>query len=386
MTNSKGAAEMIKKCFIILGNKCNFKCKYCFDSNANEQGGIHPFNEVESNKTLDKIVACAKAHNERTDEPFIVDFGGGEPLCYYTVIEDLMRQLKDRANFTFTITTNGDWLNRRIVRSLNDYGVNVVVSNEGMYTTLFRPKNVLENFTTRNLIMNIKKLSMSCVICSGSEHFLQVIDYWDDKLERKVPYYFYPLKQTEKVAPELYKYFDHGAMYDNLKVLVSNAFEYAEFSAQSGTMSWQALLGTKDVRAYNFLQQYLKVYAKLKFKDEACMNDVYVGKTRCGIVDDVLTLDLSGNVYACHAIQHKIGYRDTEEQVLMSNLGELADKNINACKDCDILEFCRGGCVLADKYNKKFRQDDIYCLFMHSLATQFEIAFYMLQGGVKENV
>lgn len=123
-----------------LSGSCNLKCRYCYAAGGPSE-----------NMTLD---TAKKAIELMGDEPFKVQFAGGEPLLNMDLLEAILAYLKEyRPQVTCSIQTNGTLINDRFAALAKKYRLAIGVSMDG------RPEiNEVLRGKTREVIRGIRLL------------------------------------------------------------------------------------------------------------------------------------------------------------------------------------------------------------------------------------
>lgn len=123
---------------LIMSEACNFRCTYCIHFNNLETSEriknpkkFMPF-EV-AKEAVDHFLAILRQQGKRLAE---VNFGGGEPLLVWSVIEQVLEYCRPRYDseftFRFSINTNGSLITPEIAKRLKEYNVEVASSLDGI--------------------------------------------------------------------------------------------------------------------------------------------------------------------------------------------------------------------------------------------------------------
>lgn len=123
---------------LIMSEECNFRCTYCIHFNNLETSSriknpkkLMTF-EV-AKETMDRYLAILQQHGKNVAE---VNFGGGEPLLVWPVIERVLEycQLSYGKKFTFrfSINTNASLITSEISKKLKEYHVEIASSLDGL--------------------------------------------------------------------------------------------------------------------------------------------------------------------------------------------------------------------------------------------------------------
>ncbi|MDP3057148.1 MAG: SPASM domain-containing protein [bacterium] len=121
--------------YVILTERCNFRCGYCFVKNNNPMGNM---TEEIAFKGLDFFCRLIAEDPEQFDLEKTIVFYGGEPLLNWTVLEMLLNKIKKYMESgklpkktTLNLVTNGSLLNHEIARMLKSHDVQVSISIDG---------------------------------------------------------------------------------------------------------------------------------------------------------------------------------------------------------------------------------------------------------------
>lgn len=130
--------SLIDKLGLVMTEECNFRCKYClhFGNLKSSDRITNPkrFMAFEvAKEAIDKYLAILRRHGKNVAG---INFGGGEPLLAWPVIERVFEycRLNYGAKFTFqfSINTNASLITPRIAKKLNEQHVMVASSLDGL--------------------------------------------------------------------------------------------------------------------------------------------------------------------------------------------------------------------------------------------------------------
>lgn len=121
----------IKALCLHVAHTCNLNCSYCFASQGKYHGERAVMTFEVGKAALDFLVANSGSHKNLE-----VDFFGGEPLCNWQVVKDLVAYARSiekekNKNFRFTLTTNGVLVDDEVIEFANREMHNVVLSLDG---------------------------------------------------------------------------------------------------------------------------------------------------------------------------------------------------------------------------------------------------------------
>jgi uncharacterized protein len=97
---------------LLLTNKCNKKCNYCYEQH-NIENGKWDLDKIE--KILDTFIEFPLPNNKNR----VLQFFGGEPLLEKEIIEDVLESLYDKikqSNTIISLVTNGELLTPEFIR------------------------------------------------------------------------------------------------------------------------------------------------------------------------------------------------------------------------------------------------------------------------------
>lgn len=123
----------LAKITLQLTQQCNFRCKYCVYSEANNKNQRSHTDRRMSWETA--IAAIDFLYKRSVDSPRVnIGFYGGEPLLEFSLISDLVaysKQAFSGKNLSFSMTTNGSLLNNNILKFLSENNFNLMISLDG---------------------------------------------------------------------------------------------------------------------------------------------------------------------------------------------------------------------------------------------------------------
>ena len=128
--------SLISNLSLIVSEKCNFSCVYCIHSNNLESserviGKIMNF-EI-AKKAVDYYLNILRLHDKKTAK---INFGGGEPLLNWKVIEKTilycLYNFGQEFDFNFSINTNASLINRVIAEKMRIFNVKIASSLDGL--------------------------------------------------------------------------------------------------------------------------------------------------------------------------------------------------------------------------------------------------------------
>lgn len=123
---------------LIMSEVCNFRCSYCVHFNnlemSNRVKNPKKFMNFEvAKETIDGYLKILRKHRKTIAE---INFGGGEPLLAWKVIEQVLEYCRSNHSkefdFHFSINTNASLITRKIAEKLKEYRVEIASSLDGL--------------------------------------------------------------------------------------------------------------------------------------------------------------------------------------------------------------------------------------------------------------
>lgn len=123
---------------LIMSEACNFRCAYCIHfknlETSDRISNPKKFMCFEvAKKTVDQYFSILRQHNKKVAE---INFGGGEPLLAWTVIEQVLEYCSSyysqEFTFRFSINTNASLVTHEVAKKLKQYRVEIASSLDGL--------------------------------------------------------------------------------------------------------------------------------------------------------------------------------------------------------------------------------------------------------------
>ena len=340
---SKYLNNSINTIFLMLGSKCNFKCKYCMQ--CGKEGITTPLPEKINPEIFDFIKETAE---QQAPQTLGLHFYGGEPLIYFNSIKRIVNETKNIPNVKYSIITNGRLITEEIADYFNNNNFSVCISWDGKVSNITRGYDVFSNSTIKENIFKIKNICISAVYSS----------------------YTYPLnifKDFSELSFEYSKIHNYHMGF--------NVDELFDTDLQD-----RSLFDINYNRIYNEIDDIFKRYCTddpeqtniaEKFYIKELIDNIksYISSnedgfefnylTSCGSGITTLNLDMQGNLYNCHNSSVVIGNIKDQYYKYISNLIKYDNTKefYNTCKNCEVISICRGGCKLMSKE----KRENSYC-------------------------
>lgn len=332
----------VHRIFIMLGSKCNMRCKYCL-----QQCQELPELPQKINPDIfDFIEECIR-RNPKDEKNITITFFGGEPTIYFDKIKEIVETLKKRGateDLRFGIISNGKAITKDIVEYINENDITVSVSWDGPNTDKTRNVDVLKK--NKDNIMDIELLALSSVISSKA-------------------YPIEVMKSTQKLFDEYYELHGHP---------LSTFFEFIVDTGISETgliygvdyeriekefyKLMEDMISSEHDTGKEVTYSWMNNFFHRIVEDQSTILDIE--NTPCGNGYDILNMDLDGNLYSCHNIFEPIGniYMRYIQYIKKIIESDHTIDNIKDCVGCVAFPFCKGGCKLLERDSRAKRA---YC-------------------------
>lgn len=183
--------KYIQRLEIIIGNKCNYRCKYCMQSGHVDPDDPYDFNvfrqRFEKSHLLDTV-------ND-------IHFTGGEPLVYWKRLKRFIEYFRVELGFNGRITyiTNGELFDKEKLEFTLKHGVRVCFSHDAQAQTIYRHEtDFLKNPETKALVIEQLKAHqyaraqsysgfINFVVNPTVYNLFDAIDYFNEELYDGVP-------------------------------------------------------------------------------------------------------------------------------------------------------------------------------------------------------
>lgn len=245
-----------------------------------------------------------------------ITFFGGEPLLYFAAIKEIMSH---RPDLEYGLISNGKLLDEQKMQYFNDHNVSITISWDGDNSIITRGYNVMEDNLSN--IAKLNGLAISGVVTKWTSP-LHIVDGINKYLpNRKVGLAFMPPLDFTGAYPE-FCHIEPGVIEHDLYIITKHVVS-----------------GGGSPCEQSFMYNHLKMMQEL----DSSARCLYGG--RCGNGTAILNIDLDGNFYPCHNMDIPEEYTDEWDKTFARQAG--------MCKECEILNYCRGGCpIMSDEAMK----------------------------------
>ena len=325
-----------------ITNLCNLDCQYCYDKPFRDKLG---HNGVLPVKDVDRMIELASKYAEHVT----IIWHGGEPTLagvdYYREIYDTVLPKYPYCEFEISIQTNGTLLDKEWFDFSKQYDMGIGSSYNATEEELRETK---ENNALGSKDKTINVVLDNIFLARESGVDIAVIDVLT-KINHKNVINIYEFYKAKGVNVSFNEIVNAGEAV-NHDFLYSNEEEFEEY--ERTTMEYfEYWLKDKEAK---FEDRYASKYMKMLLSGDCCVCE----HSNC-CVRHYIGINSNGDIYPCdRPLQPK--YRagniqdfnnfyeiyETPEYATFEN--ERHQKFVDKCYDCDIVEYCQGGCSLID--------------------------------------
>jgi uncharacterized protein len=343
---------------------CNLKCTYCFADRVDERSSVsnlaarneQKFMSIET--AMESITVMESLIRRNGGLAMVIKFFGREPLLNWPVIEAVIDKCESMADenfkFHYAITTNGTLFTPEIVKKFKAVNMMTVVSLDGL-----------------------QEANLARITHDGKESFSMV----DRGLK---------LLQEEMVPCSVASVLSEQS-FDLLEV------SFIDYLASRSVKQWEVNLSMQnnivvfDVgsgrTAVDYTEKLMGLYNYAKDLDIGMSGDWYdpfatlfhttrrikdpiihrLSPNSCGATDHQLSIEPSGNVFGCRALEEKIGDVSSMEEIFKNpryqNLAMRTFYNVPMCRSCKLEGFCQGVCLghSEKEFGDIYATDTRYC-------------------------
>ncbi len=342
---------------IQMTNNCNMACKYCYVGSNNQIDNTTSINNYfKSNyNTLLQFVDQLLEYNDYTSTRLI--FHGGEPLLINLKNwEMLLTELEKRnSELKFSIQTNGTLFTKPLLKLFKKHQMEIGISLDGPAflndETRLLKKGEGSFKTIYKNIKKIKDCNMKCgvLVTVHKKNFQYSKEIYNLFLNLKIPFTIRPIFQTKFSVPEGY---------------LLSPQEYANFYCEIFDLWFE------DNNSDTLLnQEFASMIAQFIKPIEGLVSCNF--SKSCN--EHFISFDLNGNLYPCNRLwgENEFYYGNITKNSLKDILSKESFKKLSnrwqnlsktLCADCDIAEYCYGGCPASSfYYHNDYLAKDYYC-------------------------
>ncbi len=326
---------------ILCTKECNLRCKYCFEESMH-QDECTPVSKIRRDfeyfldhyfdTFIQELIAINKEMNRKETD---ITFHGGEPLLIgYDLLKKGFDMVRKYPDTIIAIQTNGTLITDEIIQLFVDYKVRVGISIDGpKYMHDAYRRNVAGHGSFDKIFENIQKMRQAGVLVGALATVTDITvkhpeDFYGFFRDLNLDFSFNPCF-TDPNLPSTYN--------------VLNMGEFIEFYKKMFDL-W-----INDNEGKIYISCFERIISAMGIKKKPWMEV-------CSYIPDcsrtTVAINTEGEFYRClHYCmdsKHRIG-RIPEDPLCKA----VGDPQISArwdclkageCKDCDIQEYCCGGC------------------------------------------
>ena len=336
---------LIRALQLIVTNKCNFNCKYCFVDNMYNSKERSEIQHSPSNMQMSMQVAKKSIDNlltilKKNKTKFLnIEFFGGEPLMNWPIIEFVLKTFKNgnpnEVKILYSITTNGSLITEKMARLFKKFGVTVTVSFDAPSKI---EKSIIKNVKGGELVkknLEILKKEKNWVTFNSVISKETIHDFDGIKLVDAAKYYnIAMIGLILDLDLEFYKNETNR----------SKVIEELWLTYQYGKSQGIPIVG-----------YWHQIFNQIIRKQSI---NLVSGYKTCPATGCKLSIEPEGHVFICKCCSDYIGKIDNFKDILNSsvykNYTMRAYRNAPECQGCEIEGFCSGVCMgsLEKKYHK----------------------------------
>lgn len=287
---------------VILSEQCNLNCTYCSVDKLSK-------NKIDPIKFL---IEFQKIKSSHPNESIRIDFHGGEPLIQWDSIVQIIQETNEVEGVKYFMHTNGLLLDDSKVAYLNQYGVQVSLSFDGLWQDLNRPqfgnKGSLSQYLSKiTVFKKLNKPKCHSMIYKNNFNLLENHAY---------------IMNTLGINPDLTLVRDVGTWDNSSAQKICNAF--------SEMVDWYiANIDTAEMPG--LMKEYFGHILLHASKKHSIDN--------CGAGIDVLYF-VEDKIKPC------IRFKDQESIDKISKF-----RKMEKCQTCEVKNYCRKGCLYENIQN-----------------------------------
>jgi uncharacterized protein len=328
--------------FIMLGNNCNFKCRYCLQ---HVDTGLIEDLPQDINPDIYDYIYHNCMRRDMNDAPINLHFYGGEPLLYFDKIKEIVKETEFYPNISYSFISNGWLIDQEKADFFNEHNFSEAISWDGNRSIDTRMQDVFSDPDRKKAILSLNRLSLSAVLSGATTPKQILTDFESINIE-------YKKLHNYSIGVNIDELFDTGVADRDL---FNIDFEQIRQEMSQMTNEYIVALQNQSVdmsRAdMNFIGQLINTVRNYYKQTEH-----YTWHASCGNGINTINMDLQGDFYNCHNSSVKTG---SIYHSVMSNIGgnlkydTTKEDILTLCVDCPVISLCRGGCKLLSKEKKQ---------------------------------
>ncbi len=329
---------------ILLNQRCNFSCSYCYSANGRDTTELSPQQLCD---IFDWFI-----QKQRGDELEIVFSGGGDPLLSFDLLHDAILYAKSLARkedvlLHIGIVTNGSLVTPEIIDFIQEHAIELVISCDILPDVHNTQRS---HFTT---VADTLYMLKEYHIPVGIRATITPLNV--NRQEEMVHYLHEYFPHIQSAAFEIVLSATLFSTKDELQIFYQNFIKHI-FKAQQVGEQYGITIGNTIINNVSSL------------KERACLGKIVVTPqgiiTACSRLSSPKEAYFQDLQYGCVS-NGKINIDTIKERTLI----DAGCNNYGACKSCIAKYHCSGGCLLARKTlpTEYFTE---YCNFMKQMVVE----------------
>lgn len=317
--------EEIDTVILPISGKCNLRCSYCFASDNNDKFNFSSISKEEAKDIIDYLLV------KKNLKTIYISFFGGEPLLRLDIINFVIDYIKENFNdrdIKYSITTNGTILNGRILETIKNNNIPLLISLDGP-----------------------KELNIHRKFSNGKNSFDKIIDNISVLKENNVDVNLRATMANDNLnIVETHKFFENLGM--PFKIIyaheaLNSDYIYSNFNDKLNVIKEQ----------YNELISYYLEFVKRGEKinclsiTDKLTKLLYRSKNHyaCTGGRSLFSITSDGELYSCEHLsglpEYSVG--NIKNDIDKEKVKSIQSTNVESIEDCSVCwlrYFCSGGC------------------------------------------
>ena len=367
-----GVEDAITTIELHLNDKCNFRCTYCYLSEAGIEYHDNEMSEDVAFKAVDFLIQ--QIPDART--PGMIKFYGGEPLLSYGLLQKVVDYATRMAagagkEVYFSVNTNGSLLTEERIDWLVREKVQVTISIDGDAESHNRVRKYERGGDTYAAVL---KKARNFVQRSGYARVRATVSDGAFSAARSMPELHDSLAESR--TPVNVAVMTEGSYVGGRRISDEDVDRINEDHSRLALLWLERLKEGKPLKYGNFLAPMFSIMKSLR------------SSHKCGAARTLVGVSPAGKMYPCHRF---IDVEDVAMGTVETGLNEeirrqFEDNRVelkDPCRTCAVRYFCGGGCAHNNFFSSGNIRDgnEAYCrVFRH----QTKLGLYLYTELTRE--